>query len=71
MTSNPTLTETRFLTSSEAQRLLRFNRRSNFWEFVRRNGIPFVKMSARRPLFEEGALRAFIESRTVGRKEAA
>jgi len=65
------LTEARLLKSGEVMRLLRINDRANFWAIVRRAGLPYIKFSTRTILFEESAVRAFLESRTVGHKEAA
>ncbi len=44
---------------------------SAFWQFVHRNGVPFVRLGARRIVFEESALRAWLDSRSVGQKRRA
>lgn len=65
------LSEARLLKSREVMRLLRIKDRANFWAIVRRAGLPHIKFSARTILFEESAVRAFLDSRTVGKRGAA
>jgi hypothetical protein len=36
--------------------LLGYQDRASFWDFVRRSGVPHVRLNARRILFEEQAL---------------
>ena len=59
--------QTCFMTSSEVMRLLNFKDRTAFWEFVHRNGVPFVRLTRRKLLFEEANLRAWLDRRSVGR----
>lgn len=40
--------------------------RSAFWQWARRAGLPFIKLSAKRYVVEEPTLRAWLDSRTVG-----
>lgn len=64
-------TETdRFLTSEEAQKLLRYETRQAFWLGVHNSGIPHVKLGPKRALFERAALEAWLNSRRVGIKPA-
>jgi hypothetical protein len=65
------LAEAKFLKPAEVMRLLRINDRANFWSTVRTAGIPHVVFSRRRILFEEHAVRAFLDSRTVGKRGAS
>jgi predicted DNA-binding transcriptional regulator AlpA len=57
----------RFLSSKEVMKLLGYSDLSGFWAAVRTAGIPFIKVTPRRFLFEENSLRAWLKSRTVGR----
>jgi hypothetical protein len=61
------LTEARFLKPSEVMRLIRIEDRANFWAIVHRAGLPHVRFSERKILFEESAVRAFIDARTIGK----
>ena len=46
--------------------LFRIRDRSNFWQFVHRAGVPHIKAGPRKILFEEQAVRAWLDRRTVG-----
>jgi hypothetical protein len=61
------LAETRLLEPADVMRLFGFapNNRSGFWQFVRRNHIPFIQISARTIRFEERTLRLYLDQRTV------
>ena len=48
----------RLLKPAEVMRLTGHTDRSAFWQWARRAGLPFVKMSAKRYVVEESALRA-------------
>ena len=56
----------RFLTAQDVMPLLGYTDVPGFWQAVRNFGIPFVRINRRKCLFEESALRAWIDSRTVG-----
>ena len=57
----------RFLTAAQVMPLLGYSDRSAFWCAVKAAGIPFIRINARRCLFEESAVRAWLDARTVGR----
>lgn len=46
--------------------LLGYSDRSSFWLAIKAAGIPFVRINSRRCLFEEAAVRAWIDRRTIG-----
>jgi predicted DNA-binding transcriptional regulator AlpA len=54
------------LRAREVMALLGYRDRSSFWAAVKTSGIPFIRLSPRRTLFERAALRAFLDSRRVG-----
>ena len=56
----------RFLRPAEVFALLGYTDRSAAWQAVKRAGIPFVRINARRCLFEESAVRAWLDAQTVG-----
>lgn len=56
--------------SGEVQKLLGYADRSNFWKAVKRDRVPYVRVNRRRIVFEPGAIRAWLDSRTVGRSAA-
>lgn len=39
---------------------------TTFWQAVKRAGIPFVRISARRAIFRERDLEAWFDAQTVG-----
>lgn len=55
----------RFLKSGVVMELLGYQNRASFWDFVRRSGVPHVRLNARRILFEEQALLDWIRRRSV------
>jgi predicted DNA-binding transcriptional regulator AlpA len=61
------LSETRFLRSDEMMRILGYADRASFWVAIKASGLPHVKVSQRRALFEESVVREWLNSRTVGR----
>ena len=65
MTEKP-LTERRFLKTEAVMRLFGYSDRAAFLVAVHSAGIPYVRINARRFLFEESAINAWLESRTVG-----
>ena len=65
------LADARFLTKENVKPITGHKDDSAFWQFVHRNGVPFVRLGARRIVFEESSLRAWLNSRTVGQKRRA
>lgn len=55
----------RFLKSGAVMELLGYQDRASFWDFVRRSGVPHVRLNARRILFEEQALLDWLRRRSV------
>jgi len=51
-------------------RLTGHSDRSAFWQWARRAGMPFIKLSAKRYVIEESAFRAWLNSRTIGKVAA-
>lgn len=62
----PVLSSGRNFTTEEAMRLLDYKDSTTFWQAVRRAGVPFVRVSARKALFRERDLEAWMDARTVG-----
>lgn len=58
-----TPSERRFLRSGAVMALLGYRNRAAFWEFVYRKGVPHVRLSSRKIVFDEMALRDWIERR--------
>jgi predicted DNA-binding transcriptional regulator AlpA len=63
--STGTPNERRFLRSGAVMALLGYPNRAAFWEFVHRKGVPHVRLSARKIVFDEGGLRDWIERRST------
>ena len=55
----------RFVKSGAVMELLGYQDRASFWDFVRRSGVPHVRLNARRVLFEEQALLDWLRRRSV------
>lgn len=64
--SRAPLTEARFLNASEVMPVLGYTNRSAFWQAVKAAKIPFIRINARRCVFEESSVRSWMDARTVG-----
>jgi len=53
--------------SEEAQRLLCYTDKKSFWDFVHAQGVPCVRLNARRILFDRAAVEAWLGRRTIGK----
>ena len=62
----PILGGLRLLRSCEVKSLLGYGDTGAFWAAVRAAGIPHIRINPRRIVFEEAAVKAWLESRTVG-----
>lgn len=51
----------------EAMRRLSYRSRQSFWVAVHSQGIPHIRINARRIIFPRDAFTAWLESRTVGK----
>lgn len=60
------LSERRLLKSDVVQKLLGYADRASFWAGVRTAGIPYIRINSRRILFDEAAVAAWIDKRTIG-----
>jgi len=56
----------RILSTEETMALLGYGDSTSFWQAVRRAGIPFVRISARRAVFRERDLESWLDARTIG-----
>ena len=67
-TTNPSapLGGARFLTANEVMPMLGYSDRSAFWQGIKTAGLPYIKLNARTCRFEESAVRAWLDSHTVG-----
>ena len=68
--SNPPLSDRRFLKSEIVRNMLGYSDAASFWSAVRKGGIPHIRINARRIMFDEAAVRAWLDSRTVGKAPA-
>lgn len=55
----------RFLFSREVMQLLRYQNRSAFWQFVYANGVPHVRLNARKIVFDQRHLEEWIRRRSA------
>ena len=53
---NAFLSGRRYVKSSVVMGLLGYQNRAAFWAFIRQAGVPYVRLNARRIMFEEQAL---------------
>lgn len=55
-----------FLTPKAVFALLGYSDPSTAWKAVKKAGVPYVRINARRIIFEESQVRAWLDRRTVG-----
>lgn len=67
---NPPLSDRRFLKSETVRNMLGYSDAASFWSAVRKGGIPHVRINARRIMFDEQAVNAWLDARTVGKVSA-
>jgi len=63
---NTYIGEQEFLSSDCVRQMLGYSNRSSFWQAVRQCGLPYTRINSRRCIFPAAAVRAWLESRTVG-----
>ena len=56
----------RILSTTETMAITGHSDRTSFWQSVKRAGIPYVRISARRAIFRETDLEAWMRAKTVG-----
>lgn len=56
----------RIITTKDVMSLLGYKDSTTFWQFAKRCGLPFIRVSARRAVFRERDIEAFMDARTVG-----
>lgn len=71
MQTSDGLSEIRFISRDAVMQITGHTDRAAFWQFVRRNRLPYIKFSTRKFRFEEAAVRAWLDSRIVGEKTDA
>jgi predicted DNA-binding transcriptional regulator AlpA len=64
-----TLRDRKFLSSAEVKKMLGYSstNASEFLQMIRKERVPFVKLNARRFIFDEAQLAAWIDRRTFGK----
>lgn len=62
----PSLAEAKILSASDVMTLLGYKNRQAFFEAARRTGMPMIRLSKRRFVFEQTSLDRWIASRVVG-----
>jgi predicted DNA-binding transcriptional regulator AlpA len=55
----------RFLPAADVMKALGYTDASGFYRFVKRTGLPFVKLSRRTMVFERSQFEAWVKRRTV------
>lgn len=64
--SGQAMMDRRFLKGSDVMAALGYTNRAAFWEFVRAEGVPHIRLNARRIIFEEAALADWLQRRSSG-----
>ncbi len=54
----------KFLKGADVMAALGYTNRAAFWEFVRAEGVPHIRLNARRIIFEEAALTDWLQRRS-------
>ncbi len=62
----PVFSTGRIFQTKDAMQLLGFSDSTSFWQAVKRSGLPYVRISARRAIFRETDLTAWMDSRVIG-----
>jgi hypothetical protein len=72
-TTSQTNTERRLESSEWAKRRYGYTAttKAAFYNFIKRNGIPFIRLGARKIAFDPVAVEAFEARRTVGERRSA
>lgn len=65
-TTNSAPSDSRFLKSDQVMTMLGYADRSSFWQSVKRSGIPYIRVNARRCLFDQRQLSAWLLRRSMG-----
>ena len=58
--------DNKLLTATEVMERYHYTNRSSFWDFVHRQAVPFIRLNARKVLFDPAALAAWEAKRAVG-----
>lgn len=64
--SSPEVFEDHFHQLAQVMKILGYSDTTSFWQAEKRAGIPYVRISARRAIFEKRAVQAWIDQRTIG-----
>ncbi|MBC8008595.1 MAG: hypothetical protein H7067_00685 [Burkholderiales bacterium] len=56
----------RLLSTTEVMALLGYRDSTTFWQAMRRIGLPFVRLTAKKAVFREADVEAWLSARTVG-----
>lgn len=56
------------LTTRQAMAYFGYSKSDAFLEFVRKSGVPRIRINARRIMFDPVAVQAWIDRRTIGRR---
>lgn len=65
-TNHQPLLDEPLLSSTEVMKMLGYTDRAAFWRMCRASGLPFVRCSPRRFMFERAALEEWMKRKTVG-----
>ncbi len=52
--------------AAEVQHLLGYRSRPAFWSFVKKAGLPCIRINSRRIMFQQDAIEGWLRRRTVG-----
>ena len=59
-------TETRLLTMAEVMNHFRYGDRDAFMRFVKKSGMPRIRINRRRVMFDPIAVQAWVDRRSIG-----
>ena len=54
------------LTSKEVMDYFKYTDVTGFWEFVKREGVPHIRIAQRKILFNQDALEQWVKRRSIG-----
>lgn len=64
----PPLNGRRYLPSRTVMEMLNYRNRASFHEWIKSSGVPHTRLNARKIVFDESALSAWLETRTSSSK---
>lgn len=63
----PSIEQAKFIEADALMGQLGYKNRQAFYDFARRTGLPIIRLSGRRFVFEQTSVNRWLESRVIGK----